>query len=186
MVPTYPKCHSHAQLTPTITNEPKTFRVCTTVWRIQLRRQPSSPAWYTSHHPRKSKCERHVGIPWSKWLVSRSLAEPLLMPSRLSHQKRGEWDSDCVDFPPHNTPLPYKSSAKNTIIAARELSYSLKNPSPQAQFSNIRNSQLVAIEQLSNIFTKADDNRKTTADPPHQQAEQTATSIFQKLQSGRT
>ena len=26
---------------------------------------------------------------------------------------RGERDSDCVDFFPHNTPLPYKSSADN-------------------------------------------------------------------------
>ena len=36
MVPTYPTRHSHAQLTPTISHEPKNFRLCTTAWRIKL------------------------------------------------------------------------------------------------------------------------------------------------------
>ena len=58
---------------------------------------------------------------------------------------RGEIDSDCVEFFPHNTPLPYKSSAENAIIAAQELAYTLQNPTPQAPFSNIGESQLVAI-----------------------------------------
>ena len=51
MVPTYPTRHYHAQLTPKITHEPKTFRVCTTAWIIQLQRHASSPNWYTSNHP---------------------------------------------------------------------------------------------------------------------------------------
>ena len=34
MVPTYLTRHSHAQLTPTIAHEPKTFRLCTTAWII--------------------------------------------------------------------------------------------------------------------------------------------------------
>ena len=51
LVLNYPTRHSHAHLTPTITHEPKTFRVCTTAWIIQLRRHASSPAWYKSHHP---------------------------------------------------------------------------------------------------------------------------------------
>ena len=47
---------------------------------------------------------------------------------------RGEQDSDCVEFFSHNTPLPYKYSAENAIIAARELAYALKNPAPQVPF----------------------------------------------------
>ena len=90
---------------------------------------------------------------------------------------RGERDSYCVEFFPHNTPLPYKSSAENFIIAARELAYALNNPAPQAPFSNIGNSQLVAIEKLSKIFTKAVDNVKSTEDPPRQQADHTAAVI---------
>ena len=66
---------------------------------------------------------------------------------------RGERDSDCIEFFPHKTPLPYISSADNSIIAARELSYALQNPAHQAPFSNIRKAQLVAIETLSKIFT---------------------------------
>ena len=58
----------------------------------------------------------------------------------------GERDSDWVEFFPHNTPLPLKSSAENSIIAAQELAYALQNPAPQAPFSNIDKSQLVAIE----------------------------------------
>ena len=99
---------------------------------------------------------------------------------------RGEWESDCVEFLPHNTPLPYKSSAENAIILARELAYALKNPAPQAPFSNISDSHLVATEKLSKILTKVADNLKSTADPPQQQAEQASASIPQKIQPGWT
>ena len=86
---------------------------------------------------------------------------------------RGERDSDCVEFFPHNTPLPYKSSAENAIIAARKLAYALQNPAPQAPFSNIGKAQLGAIETLSNIFTKAADDGKSTKDPPYKKADHT-------------
>ena len=99
---------------------------------------------------------------------------------------RWERDSDCVEFFSHNTPLPYKSSAENDIIAARGFAYALDNPSPQAPFSNIGDSQLVAIEQFSKIFTKAAENVKISADPPQHQSEQTAAIIPQKLQPGWT
>ena len=66
----------------------------------------------------------------------------------------------------------------------RELAYALKNQAPQAPFSNIGNSQIVTIEQLSKIFTKVADKVKSTADPPKQQAEQTYAIIPQKLQPG--
>ena len=98
---------------------------------------------------------------------------------------RGERYSDCVEFFPHNTPLPYKSSAENAIIAARELAYALQNPAPQAPFSNIGESQLVAIETLSKIFTKAADRGKSTKDPPHKPVDHTAAGISQTPQPGR-
>ena len=59
---------------------------------------------------------------------------------------RGEQDSYFVKVSPHNTPLPYNSSLENVIIGARELAYVMKNPAPQALFSNIRDSQIVAID----------------------------------------
>ena len=99
---------------------------------------------------------------------------------------RGERDSDCVEFFLYNTPLPYKSFAENAIIAARELAYALQNPAPQAPFSNIGKSQLVAIKILSKIFTKAADDGRSTKDPPHKQADHTAASIPQTPQPGRT
>ena len=99
---------------------------------------------------------------------------------------KGERDSDCAEFFLHNTPIPYKSSAENTIIAARELAYALQNPATQAPFTNIGKSQLVAIEQLSKIFTKAADDRKSTAYPPHKQADHTAAGILKTLHPRRT
>ena len=38
---------------------------------------------------------------------------------------RREHDSDCVEFPPHNTPLPYNYSSENVIIAAHKLAHDL-------------------------------------------------------------
>ena len=72
------------------------------------------------------------------------------------------------------------------IIAAQELAYALQNPAPQAPFSNIGESQLVVIETLSNIFTKAADDGKSTNDPTYNQADHTAAGIPKTLQPGRT
>ena len=80
----------------------------------------------------------------------------------------GERDSECVGLLPHNTPLPYNSSSENVIIAAHELAHAMKNPSPQAPFSNIGDSQMVAIEKFSDIFSKVADNLHQRLDPPQQ------------------
>ena len=82
---------------------------------------------------------------------------------------RGERDSDYVEFSPYNTPLPYNYSLENVIIVAHELAHALKNPAPQAQFSNIRDSQMVTIEKLSDLLFKVADNLQQRADPPHHQ-----------------
>ena len=94
-------------------------------------------------------------------------------------------DSKCVEFFLHNTPLPYKSSSENAIITARELAYALQNSEPQAPFSNIGESQLVAIETLSKIFTEVADDGKITKDPPCKQADHTSASIPQTPHPGR-
>ena len=80
------------------------------------------------------------------------------------------------------TSLPLK------IPSSRRVNYPtpLKNPVPQAPFSNIGDSQIFAIEQLSNIFTKAADNVKSTEDPPQHQTEQKSAIIPQKLHPGWT
>ena len=80
-------------------------------------------------------------------------------------KKRGKQDSDCVEFFPHNTPLPYNSSSENFIIASHKLAHALKNPEPQAPVSNIGDSQKVTIEQLYHILSKVADNLQKRADP---------------------
>ena len=53
-------------------------------------------------------------------------------------------------------------------MSAHELAHALKNPAPQAPFSNICDSQMVAIEQISDIFSKVADNLHQILDPPQQ------------------
>ena len=72
---------------------------------------------------------------------------------------RGEHDSDCVDFFPQNNLLPYNHSSEKFIIAAHELAHALQNPAPQPPFSNIGDSQMVAIYQRSGIFPRLQLNR---------------------------
>ena len=84
-------------------------------------------------------------------------------------KKIGKQESDFVEFSPHNTKLPYNYSSENAIIAGRELAYALKNPAPQAPFSDNGDSQIVANEQLSKIFSKAANNVKKREDPSQQQ-----------------
>ena len=95
---------------------------------------------------------------------------------------RGEWESYCVEFSPHNTPLSYNSSSEKVTTAARELACALKKTAPQAPFSNIGDSQIVATEQLSKIFSKAADNVNITADPPQQQPVKKYSIVPQKFQ----
>ena len=101
-------------------------------------------------------------------------------------KKRGDQESDCVAFLPHNTPLPYNYSSENVIIAAHKLAYTLKNPAPQAPFSNINDSQMVAIEQLSDIFSKVADNLYQRADPPQHQPVTKSATIPHKVRPDMT
>ena len=91
---------------------------------------------------------------------------------------RGGRDSDCVGFFRHNTPLPYNSSSENVIISAHELAYVLNNPAHKAPFFNIGNSQMVAIDQLSDIFSKVADNLQQILDTPKQQPVKKKTPLY--------
>ena len=64
---------------------------------------------------------------------------------------------------------------------AHELAHALKNPAPQAPFSNIGDSQMVAIEQLSNIFSKVADILRQRSDPPQQQPVKKSAIVPQKV-----
>ena len=52
---------------------------------------------------------------------------------------------------------------------AYELAHALKNPAPQAPISIVGDSEMVAIEQLSDIFSKVADILQQISDPPQQQ-----------------
>ena len=99
---------------------------------------------------------------------------------------RGERDSDCVEFPPHNNPLPYNSSLENVIITAHELANALKNPEHQAPFPNISKSEMVEIDQLTQIFSKVADNVKKRADHQKKNKVKKAAILPQKVHTDRT
>ena len=69
---------------------------------------------------------------------------------------------------------------------AHELAHALKNPATQAPFPNIGDSQTVAIEQLSDIFSKVEDNLQQIADPPQQQPVNKSDILPQKVHSNMT
>ena len=54
------------------------------------------------------------------------------------------------------------------MIAAHKLAHALQNPAPQAPFYNIVDSQIVAIEQLSDVFPNVAANLHQRVDPPQQ------------------
>ena len=99
---------------------------------------------------------------------------------------RGERDSDCVEFPLHNTPIHYNSSPENVIIAAHKSAHALKNPAPLATFPNIGYSQMVAIEKISDIFSKVTDNLYQIVDPPQQQPVKKSAIIPHKVSPNMT
>ena len=97
----------------------------------------------------------------------------------------GERDSDCVDFFPHNTPLPYNSSSENVIVAAHKLDHALQNPAPQAPFSNIGESQMVVIEQVSVILPKVTYHLHQPVDPQQKQSVTKSAPILNKVRPTR-
>ena len=62
----------------------------------------------------------------------------------------------------------------------------MKNAAPQAPFSNIGDSQMVAIEKLYQIFSKVVDNVKKRADTPQQKIVKKSAMVPQKVRPGRT
>ena len=71
-------------------------------------------------------------------------------------------------------------------LRKHELAHALKNSAPQAPFSNIGVSQMVAIEQLYEIFSKVADNVKKRAYPPQQQTVKKIAIVTQKVCPDKT
>ena len=64
---------------------------------------------------------------------------------------------------------------------AYELAHALKNPAPQAPISIVGDSEMVAIEQLSDIFSKVADILQQISDPPQQQPVKKTAIVPQKV-----
>ena len=63
--------------------------------------------------------------------------------------------ADTVKFFPHYGKMPYRLSAENATIAARELTHAIQNPTPSSPLSNIGDKQMEALHQLAELFQQA-------------------------------
>ena len=52
---------------------------------------------------------------------------------------------DTVEFFPHNSKMPFRSSTENTTIAETELIQALCNPAPEAPYAHIGDAQMQAL-----------------------------------------
>ena len=62
---------------------------------------------------------------------------------------------DTVEFFPHNSKMPFRSSTENATIAATELIHALRNPALAAPYAHIGDAQVQALEKLAEIFQQA-------------------------------
>ena len=66
------------------------------------------------------------------------------------------------------------------------MAHALQKPEPQAPLFNIGESQMAAIEQLSDIFSKVADNLHQRVDPPQQRKVTTSAIIPHKMRPNMT
>jgi hypothetical protein len=58
---------------------------------------------------------------------------------------------DTLEFFPHNSPMPQLSSTDRLLVAANDISNTLKHSHPEAPFSHIRDDTITALTQLDEI-----------------------------------
>ena len=60
-----------------------------------------------------------------------------------------------VEFFPHNSNMPFRSSTENATIAATEIIHVLRNTAPAAPYAHIGDVKVQALEQLAENFQRA-------------------------------
>jgi hypothetical protein len=79
---------------------------------------------------------------------------------------RAERIARTVEFFPHYGKMPALSSADAAVRAAIDLCWALRNPSPSSPLAGIGDDQLVAIQQLSDIFNSLAPSEPDPIAPP--------------------
>ena len=156
----------HTKPTPAIAHEPNIIWVFPTPWGFNYNATSLTPPGTQEIIHEKPT----VRGTWASQGVKGWYINPPMEHYKCHHvyftKKRGYRESDCVEFSPHNTPLPYNSSSENFIIAAHKLAHTLYNLAIQAPFSNISDSQMFASDKLSDMFSKVADNFHQSVEPP--------------------
>ena len=78
-------------------------------------------------------------------------------------------NSECignmVEFFPQHVKMPHLSSADAAMHAAKDLIHALENPQPATPFPGVGDEQVLALQQLADIFYKALKPSKTAMPP---------------------
>jgi hypothetical protein len=61
---------------------------------------------------------------------------------------------DILEFFLHNSPVPQMSSTDRILMAAQDMTDAFKHPHPDVPFATIGDDTIVALEKLSEIFTR--------------------------------
>jgi hypothetical protein len=61
---------------------------------------------------------------------------------------------DTLKFSPHTSPMPQLSSTDIFIMAAKDMTNSLKHPHPEVQFSHVGDDTITTLTELAEIFKK--------------------------------
>jgi hypothetical protein len=59
---------------------------------------------------------------------------------------------DTLEFSPHNSPIPQLSSTDRLIMAANDMTNTLKNTHPTVPFTQVGDGTITALTQLAEIF----------------------------------
>ena len=79
---------------------------------------------------------------------------------------RAERIARTVEFFPHYGAMPALSSADAAVRAAIDLCWAIRNPAPSSPIAAIGDAQIVAIQQLSDIFNTLAPESSDSAAPP--------------------
>jgi hypothetical protein len=73
---------------------------------------------------------------------------------------------DTLEFFPHNLPMPQMSSTDRILMAAQDMTDTLKHPHPNVPFATIGDDTISSLSTLAEIFTRKFRKPEATGSPP--------------------
>jgi hypothetical protein len=112
---------------------------------------------------------QHMGSTWATWMVSWPRHALLSVSKRVYHSNGKLAHSRHTRIIPHNSHMPQMSSTYRIIMAAQDMTDSLKHPHPNFPFATIGDDTISALATLAEIFTRKFKKPEATNGPPAMQ-----------------